>query len=236
MLREGASVVLCGRPNVGKSSLMNALLSAERAIVTDIPGTTRDVLSERFTLGGKVVRLSDTAGIRESEDAIERMGVERARGEVEAADVVLLVLDASQPLREEDRALLARCGRALYTLPQQARPDRAAGGGRNCPTRPSVRLCARTGEGVEELLARLAERLRAGGGEEECFTVERQLRLAREAAALLRDCARALGEGFSPDVAAPDILKACELLDNVTGRDASEEVISAIFANFCVGK
>ena len=104
------------------------------------------------------------------------------------------------------------------------------------PDAPVVRLCARTGEGVEELLARLAERLRAGGGEEECFTVERQLRLAREAAALLRDCARALGEGFSPDVAAPDILKACELLDNVTGRDASEEVISAIFANFCVGK
>ena len=106
MLREGASVVLCGRPNVGKSSLMNALLSAERAIVTDIPGTTRDVLSERMVLDGKVVRLSDTAGIRESEDAIERMGVARAQGEVEAADVALLVLDASQPLAAEDAALL----------------------------------------------------------------------------------------------------------------------------------
>ena len=78
--------------------------------------------------------------------------------------------------------------------------------------------------------------LGAGGGEEECFTVERQLRLAREAAATLRGCAQALGDGFSPDVVAPDMLRACELLDNVTGRDASEEVISAIFANFCVGK
>ncbi len=107
-LREGASVVLCGRPNVGKSSLMNALLSAERAIVTDIPGTTRDVLSERMALDGKVVRLSDTAGIRESEDAIERMGVERAQGEVEAADVALLVLDASQPMAAEDAALLSQ--------------------------------------------------------------------------------------------------------------------------------
>ena len=235
MLREGASVVLCGRPNVGKSSLMNALLSAERAIVTDVPGTTRDVLSERFTLGGKVVRLSDTAGIRESEDAIERMGVERARGEVEAADAVLLVLDASQPLREEDRALLRDVDeRYILCLNKRDLIERLEEG--ELPDAPVVRLCARTGEGVEELLARLAERLRAGGGEEECFTVERQLRLAREAAALLRDCARALGEGFSPDVAAPDILKACELLDNVTGRDASEEVISAIFANFCVGK
>ncbi len=108
MLREGASVVLCGRPNVGKSSLMNALLSAERAIVTDIPGTTRDVLSERMALDGKVVRLSDTAGIRESEDAIERMGVERAQGEVEAADGALLVLDASQPMAAEDAALLSQ--------------------------------------------------------------------------------------------------------------------------------
>ena len=235
MLREGASVVLCGRPNVGKSSLMNALLSAERAIVTDVPGTTRDVLSERFTLGGKVVRLSDTAGIRESEDAIERMGVERARGEVEAADAVLLVLDASQPLREEDRALLRDVDeRYILCLNKRDLIERLEEG--ELPDAPVVRLCARTGEGVEELLARLVERLRAGGGEEECFTVERQLRLAREAAALLRDCARALGEGFSPDVAAPDILKACELLDNVTGRDASEEVISAIFANFCVGK
>ena len=95
---------------------------------------------------------------------------------------------------------------------------------------------ARTTEEYMRLVCEAGRALRAGGGEEECFTVERQLRLAREAAALLRDCARALGEGFSPDVAAPDILKACELLDNVTGRDASEEVISAIFANFCVGK
>ena len=124
MLREGASVVLCGRPNVGKSSLMNALLSAERAIVTDIPGTTRDVLSERFTLGGKVVRLSDTAGIRASGDAIERMGVERARSEVEAADVALLVLDMSQPLTDEDRALLAKADeRYLLCLNKRDLPE-----------------------------------------------------------------------------------------------------------------
>ena len=300
MLREGASVVLCGRPNVGKSSLMNALLSAERAIVTDIPGTTRDVLSERMALDGKVVRLSDTAGIRESEDAIERMGVERAQGEVEAADVALLVLDASQPLAAEDAALLSQAderyivclnkgdlpavltaadveaflggnagkegqgndragvsaccaGESVTDVVQSAacagadafpasgelsageagRSCALAAGGRSVPV---VSLCAATGEGVAELLLRLRERLDAAAGEEECFTVERQLHLAREAAELLRNCAQALQEGFSPDVVAPDILKACALLDSVTGRDASEAVIDAIFANFCVGK
>ena len=333
MLREGASVVLCGRPNVGKSSLMNALLSAERAIVTDIPGTTRDVLSERMALDGKVVRLSDTAGIRESEDAIERMGVERAQGEVEAADVALLVLDASQPMAAEDAALLRQADeRYIVCLNKGDLPavltaadveafmaghvgtegqgdDRAgvsaccagegatdvvqgaacagsgggiispcavcaeagggavkagtagqgaacagvdafpaggkrsagdagrrgvlAAGGRSVPV---VSLCAATGEGVEALLSLLRQRLDVSAGEEECFTVERQLHLAREAAELLRGCARALKEGFSPDVVAPDILKACALLDSVTGRDASEAVIDAIFANFCVGK
>ena len=347
MLREGASVVLCGRPNVGKSSLMNALLSAERAIVTDIPGTTRDVLSERMALDGKVVRLSDTAGIRESEDAIERMGVERAQGEVEAADVALLVLDASQPMAAEDAALLSQADeRYIVCLNKGDLPavltaadveafmaghvgkegqgdDRAgvsaccagegatdvvqgaacagSGGGIISPCAvcaeagggvvkagtadqgaacagegvkdalqcaacagvdtfpasgkrsagdagrrgvlaaggcsvPVVSLCAATGEGVEALLSLLRQRLDVSAGEEECFTVERQLRLAREAAELLRGCARALAEGFSPDVVAPDILKACALLDSVTGRDASEAVIDAIFSNFCVGK
>ena len=503
MLREGASVVLCGRPNVGKSSLMNALLSAERAIVTDIPGTTRDVLSERMVLDGKVVRLSDTAGIRESEDAIERMGVARAQGEVEAADVALLVLDASQPLAAEDAALLSQAderyivclnkgdlpavltaadveaflgkragvsaccaglgggavkdgtagqgdsceagsagagvaalgvveeggtacqsvacagagggvvkdgtagqgvacagegvrdvlqgavcagagvdtvkdgtagqeaacagvsaccsdedvrkvvqsavcaglgggvtspgavyveagggavkdgtagqgvacagvsascaGESVTDVVQGAacaglgggvtfpgavcagagdgavkdgtagqetacvgvsaccsdedvrkvvQGDACAGAdafpasgeqsageaGRSCALAaggrsvPVVSLCAATGEGVAELLLRLRERLDMAAGEEECFTVERQLHLAREAADLLRNCAQALQEGFSPDVVAPDILKACALLDSVTGRDASEAVINAIFANFCVGK
>ena len=333
MLREGASVVLCGRPNVGKSSLMNALLSAERAIVTDIPGTTRDVLSERMVLDGKVVRLSDTAGIRESEDAIERMGVARAQGEVEAADVALLVLDASQPLAAEDAALLSQADeRYIVCLNKGDLPavltaadveafmaghvgtegqgdDRAgvsaccagegatdvvqgaacagsgggiispcavcaeAGGGAvkagtagqgaacagvdafpaggkrsagdagrrgvlaagGCSV-PVVSLCAATGEGVEALLSLLRQRLDVSAGEDECFTVERQLHLAREAAELLRGCARALAEGFSPDVVAPDILKACALLDSVTGRDASEAVIDAIFSNFCVGK
>ena len=235
ILREGASVVLAGRPNVGKSSLMNALLNCERAIVTDIPGTTRDVLSERFELDGRVVRLSDTAGIRESEDSIERIGVQRAQSEVEGADVVLLVLDRSQPLTEADKELLSLADeRYILCLNKADLPCRLEAGLPNAI--PAFSLSARTGEGMEALTASLQERLGATAYEDECFTVERQARLAREAADTLRGCAQALQDGFSPDVISPELLNVCNLLDNVTGRDASEEVISAIFANFCVGK
>ena len=108
LIREGASIVLAGRPNVGKSSLMNALLRQERAIVTSVPGTTRDVLTERITLGGIAAELSDTAGQRDTDDPVERIGVERARRAVETADVVLVVLDGSQELTDEDAALLAQ--------------------------------------------------------------------------------------------------------------------------------
>ena len=235
VLREGASVVIAGLPNAGKSSLMNALLNCERAIVTDIPGTTRDVLSERMHIGGREVRLCDTAGIRESGDAIERMGVARAREELSCADVVLLLLDESRALTQGDRALLdeadARYILCLNKTDLPARLDESC-----LPPLEVKRICARTGEGVEALVEAIGRRLRAGGDEETAFTVERQLRLAREAADCLRRCAEALLQGFSPDVIAPDLLNACRLLDGVTGRDASEEVISAVFAKFCVGK
>ncbi len=234
ILREGASVVLAGRPNVGKSSLMNAILRCERAIVTDIPGTTRDVLTERLELDGRVVRLSDTAGIRESEDAIEQIGVERARGEMEGADVVLLVIDASLPLTDADREMLShtdeRCIFCLNKIDLGLRLDEGA-----LPKGEIVRVSAATGEGMEALLEALRRRLHSNV-EEDTFTAERHIRIAREAVALLHDCEQALAQGFEPDVTSLDLYRACDLLNQITGRDASEEVIDAIFANFCVGK
>ena len=116
IVRDGASVVLCGRPNVGKSSLMNALLSADRAIVTDIPGTTRDVLTESFEIGGVRYQLSDTAGIRETADAIEKIGVTRARDALTDADCVLLVLDSSAPLTPSDQSMLAARDERYLTI------------------------------------------------------------------------------------------------------------------------
>lgn len=233
MVREGASVVIAGRPNAGKSSLMNALLQFERAIVTDIPGTTRDVLTERFEIGGCSVRLCDTAGLRKSGDAIEAIGVERAMAEIEQADVVLLVLDQSREICEEELALLARADdRYVLCLNKADLPSRFDQSA--LLAREAVSLCARTGEGVERVVSIVEQKLRARAGEESFFTVERQMSLAREAASCLR--ASALAEGFSPDVIAPDLLRACALLDGVTGRDAAEEVIDNIFARFCVGK
>ena len=145
IVREGASVVLCGRPNVGKSSLMNALLSADRAIVTDIPGTTRDVLTESFEIGGVRYQLSDTAGIRETADAIEKIGVDRARDALRDADCVLLVLDASAPLSPADQAMLAARDERYVTilnkcdlLPAQepAQPSPTASANPNTPAAP----------------------------------------------------------------------------------------------------
>ena len=145
IVREGASVVLCGRPNVGKSSLMNALLSADRAIVTDIPGTTRDVLTESFEIGGVRYQLSDTAGIRETADAIEKIGVDRARDALRDADCVLLVLDASAPLSPADQAMLAARDERYVTilnkcdlLPAQepAQPSPTASANANTPAAP----------------------------------------------------------------------------------------------------
>ena len=235
VVREGASVVIAGRPNAGKSSLMNALLQFERAIVTDIPGTTRDVLTERFEIGGCSVRLCDTAGLRKSGDAIEAIGVERAMAEIEQADVVLLVLDQSREICEEELALLARADdRYVLCLNKADLPSRFDQSA--LLAREAVSLCARTGEGVERVVSIVEQKLRARAGEESFFTVERQMSLAREAASCLRASASALAEGFSPDVIAPDLLRACALLDGVTGRDAAEEVIDNIFARFCVGK
>lgn len=176
--------------NVGKSSLMNAILRCERAIVTDIPGTTRDVLTERLELDGRVVRLSDTAGIRESEDAIEQIGVERARGEMEGADVVLLVIDASLPLTDADREMLShadeRCIFCLNKIDLGLRLDEGA-----LPKGEIVRVSAATGEGMEALLEALRRRLHSNV-EEDTFTAERHIRIAREAVALLHDCEQRL--------------------------------------------
>lgn len=235
VLREGASVVITGRPNVGKSSLMNALLGAERAIVTDVPGTTRDAISERMELHGRVVQLTDTAGVRKSGDVIEQIGVHLARKAVQSADVVLLVLDASQPLEDEDRHLLALCD-ARYILclnkcDLEARVDED-----ELPPRERVRLSAATGQGVEEVKQRLAARLRAEGSEEEILTVQRHLTLAREALSHIEACVEALKRGYCVDVTSDDLWEACRLLNRITGRDAAEEVIDKIFANFCVGK
>ena len=238
IIREGASIVLSGRPNVGKSSLMNALLARERAIVTSVPGTTRDVLTERIELGGVTAELSDTAGVRNADDPVEKIGVERARKAAEEADVVLIVLDASKELPEEDRQALENIDdRAVICLNKAdlgvTREAQEIEDAAQCPV---FRISALSGAGVEALAEHLAGRLSGLAGDGDGLTVRRHLQLAKEAKDALIRGADAIRAGYPLDAAAIDLRGALEALGRITGRDATESVIDSVFANFCVGK
>ena len=230
LIREGASIVLAGRPNVGKSSLMNALLKQERAIVTSIPGTTRDVLTERIRLGGICAELSDTAGQRQTSDPVEKIGVDRAARAMETADIVLIVLDASEPLTAEDDLLLRNMDdRTIVCMNKCDLP-------RKCAYAGALEMSASTGEGVEELVQVMEKRVSAASVEEERMTEERHLGLARRAMDALARAVAAIDVQQPLDLAEIDLREALEALSEITGEDASEEVIDRVFQNFCVGK
>ena len=231
MVREGVRVAICGRPNVGKSSLLNALLGSSRAIVTDIPGTTRDVLTERMTISGLPVLLSDTAGQRETGDAVERIGVTRAREEMQNADVVLLLLDGSAALQDEDRALLSQADERTVILRTKADLP-----GADWSAEGAISLSAKTGEGMDRLLEALRERVSRGELSEGQLVEERHIRCAMSAREAMERAVKAIGDGMPLDAAAVDLWEARRLLGEITGDDATEAVITDIFSRFCVGK
>ena len=229
---QGLEAVLCGRPNVGKSSLLNALARQERAIVTDIPGTTRDIIRADVMISGLRVHLSDTAGLREGAEAIERIGVERARQAVAGADVALVVLDASRPLVPEEERLLrdtADAPRIIVLnkcdLPAALRPEKFEN---------VVAVSAQTGEGLAALEEKIAA-YGAGAGES-ALTQARHMHLAREAAAALRRAADACAQGEAVDVAAVDLHEALAALGRITGQQVDEKLLDDVFSRFCVGK
>ena len=230
LIREGASIVLAGRPNVGKSSLMNALLKQERAIVTSIPGTTRDVLTERIRLGGISAELSDTAGQRQTSDPVERIGVDRAIHAMESADIVLIVLDSSENLTDEDEKLLRNADeRTIICMNKCDLPRRWDYPG-------AFHLSAATGEGVEALLKEMESRVSSASMVEERMTEERHLELARRALDALERAVRTIDAALPLDLAEIDLRESLSALSEITGEDASEEVIDRVFQNFCVGK
>ena len=235
---EGLRVVLCGRPNAGKSSLLNALLGGERAIVTDIPGTTRDTLTEAVQIGGVRVLLTDTAGLRETGDAVERIGVERAKKALAEADVRALVLDSASPLTEEDKAALLGLAPQMIVLSKgdlaqrlTAADVRAAFG-----DVPMVTVCATRGEGMEALRDALTAFVPADGAESSALSQARHVEAAGRARAALCDAVTAIEDGMPLDVAAVDLSAALDALGEITGETMSERVIDEVFAKFCVGK
>jgi len=228
VLRDGLRVAIVGRPNVGKSSLMNALLGSDRAIVTAAAGTTRDVIDEKLSMDGVPVRLIDTAGIREARDEAERIGVDRARAALRGADVVCLVLDGSAPLSAGDEALLRETAEdARVVLRNKCDlPQNCEYGGE------AIRVSAKTGEGLDALqraILALAAPERADGS---TITNERHIRALERALCALRDAAAA----EELDCAATDVKNALHHLGSITGTDVDAAVLERIFERFCVGK
>ena len=238
ILREGLRVALCGRPNAGKSTLFNAFLGEDRAIVTSIPGTTRDVLEESFPLDGVNVILSDTAGLRESDDEVERIGVERARKALNRADAALLLVDASHALSPEDEALLRQpipCPCAILLNKQDAgetvRPTDLAS---LAAGRPIFPISALTGEGLTPVRDFLRGFLSQPNQWQ--LVQERHMALARQATDRLRQAQSSLDVGAPLDLAAIDLHEALYLLGRITGDSVDEQLLDDIFSRFCVGK
>ena len=235
---EGLRVALCGRPNAGKSSLLNALLGEDRAIVTAVPGTTRDVLSEKTQIEGLSVILSDTAGLRETDDPVERIGVARAEQTLAQADLRLLVLDASRPLEAEDVALARRVEPQLIVLSKEDLPPRLTreAVAEALGEAPTITVSAHTGEGMDGLrraILGFAPEIDTGSAG---ITQQRHAGAALAACEALEAARTALAEGLGTETAALDLSCALEALGEITGETLREDVIDRIFEKFCVGK
>lgn len=239
LIREGRVVALSGRPNTGKSSLFNALLGCGRAIVTDIPGTTRDLLTERVDLLGVPVTLVDTAGIRASVDPIEREGVSRAHAARVSAEIALVVLDRSVPLTAVDRELLADTG-AVRRVIAVNKSDQVAAWSPAGETwaADAVPTSATTGEGIDALRARIVEEI---SGREEwrdtaTLTNLRHIGLVESARDAVASASRAVDAGATEELLLVDLHEARQRLEEVTGHRGSEDILRHIFSTFCIGK
>ena len=237
ILSSGLRVALCGQPNVGKSSLLNALLGEERAIVTPIPGTTRDMVSGDVTLSGSVVHLTDTAGLHVTDDPVERLGVTRARQAIEQADAVLAVFDGNHPFSDDDHALLTDLhGRTVALLinksdlPQALDPADLTS---LLPDAPVFRLSANHPDSLGPLKTWLADQ--AAVSDRLALTQPRHLDAARRAAAHLRQAADMM-EGGSIDLCSIDLQAAQLALAEITGDQVEERLLDRVFSTFCVGK
>jgi tRNA modification GTPase len=241
VIREGRSVAIIGRPNAGKSSLFNALVGASRAIVTDIPGTTRDLLTERVDIEGLAITLVDTAGLREARDAIEAEGVKRARDAQRVSALKLIVIDGSAPITTDDRGFVADWsvpGLVVVSkadLPRAWSPDELGPAGTEVET---IAVSARTGEGLAALRRRVFVALTAREDlrDPPAITNARHLALVDVALDAMSRAEAALADGATEELVLTDVTAARRALEEITGRRTTDDLLTHIFARFCLGK
>jgi tRNA modification GTPase len=239
IVREGAQIAILGTPNVGKSSLFNALLNANRAIVTPIPGTTRDLLTERADIRGIAVSLVDTAGIRDSHDVVEREGVARARQAMSVADLTLIVVDGSRPLGDDDRVLLDSNGRSRIVVVNKIDLPRAWP--MSAVPRGSLAVSVKSGVGLDALIDRMGHQLglTEQHRDEPLVSNVRHIELLRRAARALARAIDALRESnneVSEEFVLADLQDAAGTLQEMTGQRTTDDLLSHIFSRFCIGK
>jgi tRNA modification GTPase len=241
LLKDGLKVALVGRPNVGKSSVFNKLLALDRAIVTEIPGTTRDSLSELLNIDGVPVLLTDTAGMRESNDPVEYLGIERTRRAIADADLVLLVLDGSQPLTDEDQTIFTNIAEDKHLIALNKSDlsnfDNLISRGIGDNSK-HIAISAKTGAGLDLLRAAILEPFRDENATETGFLITnaRHYDLLRRSADALRSSKVLIDGRASEDLILVGLYESLRYLGEITGETTPEDVLSQIFATFCIGK
>ena len=239
ILREGLSTAIIGRPNVGKSSLLNNLLREDKAIVTDIEGTTRDVIEEYVNIKGVPLKLVDTAGIRETDDVVEKIGVERSKKALEEADLVLLVLNSSEPLTDQDRALLelSKDSNRIILLNKTDLPEKI-----EADELPDdvIRISVLKNQNIDLIEERINQLFfdNAGIVEKDATYLSnaRHIGLIEKAVQSLQSVNEGLEAGMPVDLLQIDLTRCWEILGEITGEAAPDELITKLFTQFCLGK
>ncbi len=236
IIRDGLNVVIIGKPNVGKSSLLNVLLKEKRAIVTDIPGTTRDIIEEYLNIDGIPIKITDTAGIRETEDTVEKIGVERSREKIEEADLIILILDSSRDLEEEDKEIINTIkDKNHIVLLNKTDLDRKIA---DIDLDNQIKISAKTGYGIEELKNKIKELFFSGDINSESLIVS-NVRHKQALYRSLENCEVALDRVNANeflDLISIYVTSAMKALGEITGDELEEDVLNKIFSEFCVGK